>query len=242
MAHCGACDNECAGACLDGNCDTKVPTDFLVLWLRADAGVVTEGELVIGWQSEVGGGASSGTPSAQPKIGKLMSRPALVFDGVDDYMDLPPFEDCDGMTVFIAFSPEVGAPATLLRFGDGQPPAHVELYHQSGNDLVYEAFLDRAPVFLLGTEFYQPGSHLLTVVNDGAGTVMAMLDGWRTDAVVMTGAPPMVAATFSYNMLGSSAAQAPWFKGAVAEIMVYRAPLESTTAVEDYLRGKYVTF
>src|SRR5262245_62025041 len=218
MQRCGTCDMPCEGACIDGNCDPTFPLDNLLLWLRADAGVETEGDVVTTWYSEVGAGAAFATFDAtRPKLGTMGPRPAVVFDGMDDYLELPSLGDCAGLTIFIAFSPEVEAPALLLRFGTGNPPYNVALYHQAGADLVYDVLSQSEPPCTLTTCFFQEGAHTVAAMNDGNGTVAMWLDAQRNSTVTMGGAPALVT-SLEFGMLSSQ--RGPWLQGKVAEIMV----------------------
>jgi hypothetical protein len=85
-----------------------VPLDGLELWFRADQGVTQSNGVVATW-SDMSGHRRDALQTAlnyRPKLadGALAGKPALVFDGVDDFLKLPTLDVdfAQGLSLFIA--------------------------------------------------------------------------------------------------------------------------------------------
>ena len=94
--------------------DLKPPEESLVLWLRADAGVEVDGERVVLWEDQSGGGHhAEGERATAPVLTEnaINDLPAVRFDGERSHLIVPHHDDLnagDGFTVFCVY-----------RFSDG---------------------------------------------------------------------------------------------------------------------------
>jgi hypothetical protein len=86
-----------------------LPTSGLAFWVRADAGVALNGSSVSQWSDQSGNNrnAVQGTASSQPAFiaNAVNGKPALQFDGVDDFLQFPlAINGWTGMTIVLVSS------------------------------------------------------------------------------------------------------------------------------------------
>jgi len=116
-----------AGGGGDGPAPTsEVPLAGLQIWLRADSGVAHATRVVSAWQDRSGHGrdALQTASNFAPRFmdGALAGKPALVFDGVDDFLKLSAL-DVDfsgGLSIFFVLEQETTTCATPI---SRRPPA-----------------------------------------------------------------------------------------------------------------------
>lgn len=112
----------------------------LVLWLRADRGVDTEGDGIVTAWSDLGPGsvAAAGPPAraraeepgSRPKLVETDLGPAVEFDGSDDYLQLPPGYASfpKGISIVAVVKPaKLGKYARVVDFGDGPNSGNIVL-------------------------------------------------------------------------------------------------------------------
>jgi tRNA A-37 threonylcarbamoyl transferase component Bud32 len=89
----------------------KIPSQGLILWLRADAGVETSETAVTRWADQSGGGHHAVANQSGPRLtpSAIRGLPALLFAGKDDDLQLPEgFSDFTaGLSVFAVGEPLV---------------------------------------------------------------------------------------------------------------------------------------
>ncbi len=86
------------------------PTDIAgcILWLKADSLVLNDGDPVSTWTDSSGNGNTfTGVTTTRPlyKTGIINSKPAVLFDGTDDFMTGPASLGTSGKTVFLVVQP-----------------------------------------------------------------------------------------------------------------------------------------
>jgi hypothetical protein len=243
------------------------PTDYngLVFWLKADALALANNDPVSSWTDSSGNArhAVQATGASQPlyKTGILNAQPALLFDGINDGLQIPAIDltNAEALTLFLVCQP-VGVPTLTA--------AQVVL-ESSANIGLGASVTGAVAVTLLGPDpFYQLG------VQNGSGA--GLFDAWGKRAVagtpnlielrnVMTLARSQVSGavdgdwrgqystdvkrTLGSRTLGNHAwnigarnnAASAWFSGYVCEVIVYRKALgyDRAQAVRDYLATKY---
>jgi hypothetical protein len=93
--------------------EPPIPIDGLELWFDANVGVTQAGEVVASWKDNSGHGRNALQTAAnyRPKLSMtaLNGMPALVFDGTDDYLKVPPLpgDFSHGVSIFAIAQQEV---------------------------------------------------------------------------------------------------------------------------------------
>lgn len=235
--------------------DPGVPTDGLVLALDAAsaATLVGSGQPVILWPdaSPAGNDGSVNVGAAAPTlvINAINGRPAIRFDGVDDYLDLPDgFEDfTEGVTYFAVVRPTVlQSGFKLLALGNGANQQNIVL-GRAGATAGYQYFTDSSSGavgwFNTASGLVAGETSVVSVVQQAGspnGTVGAQV---FKNGSVLGGAnvyaPPIVNRTVNYI------ARSYWtdgrFQGDIAEILLFNRTLSAgeQQAIMEYLQQKY---
>lgn len=221
-----------------------VPSNGLEVWLRADEGVsklvtgaVTSWTDVSGHQRNAGQSALNFQPLL--KQDALAGRPALVFDGVDDFLELPAL-DIDfaaGVSLFIVmrqestgncnpyFEASTDAEMSDLHFGNWMDSFNYEVEEDTVNDTQYPVVLQQ-PQIAVAIQGADGWVHLRRNAN-GAGERKIRL-------------PPRVERTkvFIGKTLYSSCSS---FDGSIGELLLYSRglPDPELLQVEQYLQQKW---
>jgi hypothetical protein len=223
-----------------GEVEPEIPTEGLLLWLRADRGVTQTEGVVDKWED--GSGASNHATQSANNVRPLLvaeafgSRPAIEFDG-EDFLRLPEgFSDFSkGLSVF-AFT-QFDAMTTcsaLFHLGNGPEVDDIELGQFNG-DFLYEV-ADQYPVsdlFAFGTPA------LMTLVHRPTTSVEMR---WNQDL----GANPTVtlpaAVTRTENVVGRSLyVDCSSMGGKLAELILYNRAVsdDELVEIELYLQQRY---
>ena len=214
------------------------PTEGLLLWLRADRGVNESSGQVAVWEDQSGHNldATQNVASARPRLARtaIGSRPAIVFDGVDDFMHLP--------QGFADFSRGVSAFATIELASSSNCMAVFELSNGSEIDdisfghfetrLLYEV-LDS---FVQGAVIPLSTPQLVASIHRPSTTVDLRQNGNRTNGSTMN-LPAGV--TRRQNFVGRSLySGCAVFDGSIAEILLYDRAVTNAevTTIETYMR------
>jgi ferric-dicitrate binding protein FerR (iron transport regulator) len=221
----------------------------LQLWLKADAGVKGAGNSVAFWkdQSPAGNDAVQNDLPSQPTLvpQAVLGRPAIRFDGVDDFFTLPAgFGDFrSGLSAFLVT--RVGASPPSMRFLDfdqGPTCDNICFARKDTPDKlafwVYANCLSKgkveAPGGILIDQFQSLG-----VIYAPPGRVTLYRNGVPVGAGTTTVPRDIVRKP---NFIGkSNSSGEPFFKGDLSEILLYNRPLseEERGSVERYLVSKY---
>jgi ferric-dicitrate binding protein FerR (iron transport regulator) len=227
----------------------KAPMAGLQLWLKADTGVKLNGSAAAAWQdqSPAGNSAVQDRPGAQPLLiaNALGGRPALRFDGLDDYLALPDgFSDFRlGLTAFVVVRPSAGGAWTRFLDLDIGPACDNIVFgrKESPDKLAFWVYANSQTK----GKVEAPGA----IVPDQLQTFAARLDLnghvtlYRNGAALATGDTTVPKSTpRKPNGIAKSNSGDPFFKGDLFELLLYnRALTEAERAyVESYLNAKYL--
>ncbi|HXK20022.1 MAG TPA: hypothetical protein VNG33_19560 [Polyangiaceae bacterium] len=220
-----------------------VPVDGLELWFRADEGVTQNAGVVSTWKDLSGKhcDALQTVLNVRPKLvaDALAGKPALVFDGTDDFLKLPTL-DIDftsGLSVFVVaqqpsvstcegyFEASNGSEIDDIHFGFWQGSLLFEVDDNWINDTNYPALLN-APQVAVVIQDAQAFAHVRSNSNDvGSGSVNLAPQLARAQA-----------------FLGKSLyGDCTTFEGAMGEVLVYSRPVsdEELLQIEGYLQDKW---
>ncbi|MCI0533677.1 MAG: Ig-like domain-containing protein [Verrucomicrobiales bacterium] len=241
---------------VSGTSPDSPPIAGLGLWLKADVGVVLNGSTISQWMDQSGQGrdAAQATAASQPTLapGLVNGKPALVFDGIDDFLTFTlPVNELQDMTIFLVsacsedidvsfpfvargalFWNETASWGTIVlspfqsvvrwRFGVGQP--------QDLNELLFTRPTPLVNAF-----------STTVLVREGAttGTETLFVNSELALSVSEKTAP--VGATRNEGNLGRGWDDNSYFPGSIAEVLVYTRALAETERqiVERYLKSKY---
>jgi hypothetical protein len=229
---------------LGGGGNEPVSTDHLVYWFSADVGVTQSGGVVSRWSDRSPNAADAAqlTNATRPVLATLGATqlPAIRFDGVDDYLGLPPLTASftQGVT-FFAVARAVASPMcmSLMQLSNGSEIDDVSFDWHEGA-LQYEVFNE----YLIGQDdaFGVGESRLLGVTEATAGNVTLWVNGLST-GVGQFELPATVARNQTF-IARSLYLNCPTFGGEIAEILLYaRAlPEDERRTVEAYLQNKWL--
>jgi PKD repeat protein len=201
--------------------------DGLQLWLRADSGVVMNGNFVSQWTDLSGQGrhATSDFDVIRPTLtpNAINGMPAVTFDGVDDFLQFSEMDDV--RTVFWVLRENPGAngipPRPLLGWSGGLN------FLRGDNQQIWNGQY-AAPQVFNGT------TRLNGSAINGANTLLNT--GFNLVSLRTAGNVQASHLTMELNIYGRT-----WW-GEMAELLIYNQPLsdEQIVQVEEYLRSRYV--
>jgi len=221
-----------------------VPTDALELWFRTDEGVTAlSSGTTTGWKDISGNGRDAGQTALNygPKLvpDALAGKPALVFDGVDDFLALPPL-DIDfsaGLSLFIVmqqestgncdpyFEASTDMEKNDIHFGDWMDSFNYEVEEDVAQDSRYPVLLHE-PQIAVVIQTEDGWAHLRRNRN-GAGDIKIRVPG-----------PVERTEVFIGKSLYQSCSR---FDGSIGELLLYSRGLEDSELleVEQYLQRKW---
>jgi ferric-dicitrate binding protein FerR (iron transport regulator) len=229
----------------------KAPPAGLQLWLRADQGVKLNGAGVALWNDFSPAGSNSAgqdKPGAQPTLlpNAHGTRPALRFDGSDDFLQLPDgFGDFRaGLTAFVVVRPAPGgAWSRFIDLDVGPACENIVFGRKDSADKlgfwVYTNSQTKGKVEAPGAVLANEVQSFCAVLMPGGRVTL-----YRNGTAVATGETSTPKnSSRKPNSLGKSNSGGgdPLFKGEMYEILLYnRALSEAERAyVESYLNAKY---
>jgi len=223
----------------------RIPTQGLILWLRADQGLEVTGSSVSRWSDQSSGrhDAVPKDPAAGPRVtaSAIRGLPAVLFSGTDDELRLPDgFEDFSaGLSVFVVAEPQAqtGDTWSFVYLATGQAgalPIEAFLGRRRESEsivLSVEDIKSASPPYVTGIvppkQFEELGA-----VEDPSGTVRL----YQRGLPVATGTLTLPGKTVrNRNRVGAG------FKGHLAEILLYNRGLSDLErlGVEAYLKDRY---
>ena len=221
-----------------------------VLWLRADAGVLTSGSAVTNWQDQSGNGnhVSQSNAAMQPTlvsgVAALNSQPAVRFDdAADDGVGLGPanlgIASTDDRTVIMVVIPD----STLTQGSEviGQDTGHMFDFGTWTQNHRLRVRNDAVNAFSGWNSVRYDRPHVLSVVGSGGGTTLTTWNGG--EAMDVNSSPttafqwPMTAL---YVGLCSNIPDRS-YEGDMAELIVYDRALsrDELARIGMYLTAKY---
>jgi len=219
-----------------------MPSDGLLLWFMADAGV--SGDQVSTWteQSSAHLKATALSDAAAPKrVAQTSGPPMIQFDGADDGMKLPEgFATFNGITFFaVANAAPADDCAGILSFSNGNDADDIELGRHHTNLLYYEVLGD----YVEGNaNAFEPNKRLLVSVTQSSTGAVDM----RINGVVNTSRktiPLPKAVVRKQNLLGRDTYTAcpQAYKGLLGEIVLFTRGVSSAeyNRIQAYLAAKW---
>ncbi len=232
-----------AGAGGDGPVEPDIPKDGLELWLRADKGIEGDGGRVTTWRdsSSHGRDASQTASNYRPRLveGALGGKPAVVFDGEDDFLKLEALsvDFSAGVSIFVAiqqaavdtcqsyFEASNGPEIDDLHFGTYRNALLFEVSSPYVNDVNYPLLVD-APQVAVGLLDTASLVHLRSNGNGaGEGAAEIPLETIREQVFI---------GKTLYADCGI-------LKGTIGEILLYSRQVndEELLQIEGYLQDKW---
>jgi hypothetical protein len=232
-----------------GGTPALTATNGLQLWLKADAGTTVSGNAVTQWDDQSG----HANHASQPVVGlapvltnnAVNGRPALRFDGADDFMDVAD-------SASISITGDI-ASFFVVRFADFatyravwgktlvNQPAPTDFYAASGTGvptLVRGTGMSGGAQFATGSRAFTAGTFLQAAFVQAGTTATHYLNGLANGSATITVQP--VDADLPLK-IGSRADLFTILKGEMAELLIYdRAPpAAERRTIERYLASKY---
>lgn len=213
----------------------------LELWFAADAFAgLADGAAVAAWPDLSGNArdATQATGPARPtwRAGVRAGRPAVRFDGTDDYLSTPSFTRPASPTVFAVLSATSGGQAY------GTPFAH-------SDDSGYELRISGGVPFefnVNGTAAAETtaGFGRVRLATGEGGTAYRVRLAFEagTPAIGAFAVTPAVGSSAAYLGVRGDLASFTWFRGDLAELLVFsrRLGAREKRAVQRYLAQKYL--
>jgi hypothetical protein len=220
-------------------------SDGLALWLRADLDVIHVDNVVSDWLDQSGAGSDARQLNAAASPSFLdefrNGRPALAFDGVDDYLQLGAgFEDFDaGVSMFMvaeAFSSEVCS--GLLELSNGPDAEDISLHRNSAAGLVFEVGDTWVPC---NEDFPEHVPLLVGGVQGVDGTMVTYANGAACDFKEGILLPERTIRSANFIARSSYESCSTRFAGNIAEVLLYTRAVtsEERVTIESYLRERY---
>src|SRR5207249_2462345 len=214
------------------------PLSDMKLWLKAETGVTRQdtNNSVDYWLDQSGNhaDASQATAANQPLWvdGAINGRPAVRFDGANDYFVLPNF--LNGTTqaeAFVVLKATVDAPTDahgLWRVGGAGGD-----YYPSSDGMIYESF-GATTTYVVGNPAQPLDQYHLYNAAGKAGEWTARING-----LIQYSTTNNTYGYYTAPVLGAWGST--YFDGAVAEVLIYNRVLSAAErdAVNSYLNSKY---
>ena len=218
----------------------NIPTNGLVLWLRADRGVTEEAGQVAAWTDQ-SGNDSHATQTATNVRPKLLSagiggRPSILFDGIDDFLKLPPaFADFSlGISVFATIQYAAASACTaVVELSNGSEVDDIS-FGQFENRLYYEVLTE----FSQGSDLVTSAPQVIAVVHQPNGSFEMRQNTQLSGGGSMTLPDTIVR---QQNFVGRSLyANCVTFPGNISELLIYERAVNDTelVAIESHLRAQ----
>jgi len=242
---------------------SAAPTNGMLLWLRADAGVTQTGNKTSAWTSQ-GGNATTANQTvagSQPAYvaNALNGKPVIRFDGVDDCLNFAgvPVNGLTGMTIFmVAANRSAQAPST-------HADASAIFWTESGGSwgTVYLSPYQASVRYRFGTTQNQSAAYPTCTRSTSNGgliggnfSISSVTHNGTSESLFVngvaafnqTGKLATIAACGSNGYLGRGNASTAnstqyFYDGDIAEVIVYNRAVSDTErqTVEAYLNNKY---
>jgi RHS repeat-associated protein len=233
-----------------GRVTTEIPKNGLKVWLKADSLAQASGSAVSQWSDESGNAnhATQGTSGNQPvfQTGNLNGKPAVNFDGSNDYLQLPNgFNDfSSGATLVVVAKPTAGGVSPrLIDLGSGTGGNNNILLHRYQDGKIRFQLTPSGTVDTATGTFPLNESRLITATHDGTNSQSGNAKIYKDGSLSVSGSLPSIAnSTRTANTIGKSNwAGEDQFQGDIAEILIYNRQLTTIEReqLEAHLAEKY---
>jgi hypothetical protein len=225
----------------DSDAPPEIPTDGLLLWLRADRGVTEENGAVAIWADQSGNDlhATQTASNVRPKLVRqaISGQPSIEFDGVDDFMRLASgFTDFSaGASIFtvVQRAPTSGCNA-VLELSNGPEIDDVSL-GEFNQALYYEVYNGWTGGGALETD-----TPLMLAVVHHTNLTLEMRRNGQLSGEGSTDLPSTVLR--EQNFVGRSLyADCVVFPGQIGEVLIYARAVSDAEllSIEAYLRSRW---
>jgi len=221
----------------------------LLLWLRSDSNVTSNGSLVSSWNDCSGNNTNVIQQKSiyQPslKTNSLNGYPLIHFDGVDDYLNGGDICDvsASGITIFTVGKYTSGEIITKGKSSGIWPSYGLGI---SPSSIYYGLITDIDNSIVVPNPLY-PGDIITQIINRNTAKQYAYLNGVSKGSTIINS---KFTAFNDYYFLvgayGNETGTVPpcagmYLNGDIAEIIIYNKPLTETEriSVETYLKNKY---
>jgi hypothetical protein len=223
----------------DASAAFVVPTEGLLLWLRADRGITeVSGKLSI-WadQSQHHLDAIQGDPNLRPHLVTSEGKMSVEFDGADDFLQLPGgFSDfTKGLSLFVVVQPaNIDACQSFVEFSNGSEIDDIALgvYQQQILYEVQDPFTQATPI-VVGTP------QQITLVHAADEGVVLRRNGALAQKATFP--LPVVTERTQTFVAKSLYGGCATFGGRISEILIYERPVTGpeVAALEQGLRDRW---
>jgi hypothetical protein len=215
----------------------------LVLWLDAMTGVSSEPNgLVTRWSDQSGNGLDAVQPAsgARPILVDVSGLPALVFDGLDDRLNLPTgFADfAAGFSAFVVLGPSRDACQQIIELSSGNELNDISLVIDPPMRFQYEVAV--ATTLTPDGTFQSGVTTLASVVHTPAARVELRING-ELSTTKQAVPLPAVAERATNAVADGEYEMCFGYEGRLFEILVYERALgqDEVAAIEAYLQAKW---
>jgi hypothetical protein len=238
-----------AGSGNDGGTANAGPVsdDGLVFWFSANVGVTAKNELISEWLDQSGNAAHATQALAElrPMVGTFAGSdlPAIVFDGTNDYLDLPPLDANfeEGLTFFcVARAAHENVDMAMVELSNGWEKDDVTFLRL---DKAFSYEVARTNTHTAEDTFAVGEPRLVDLVHGADGNATLYMNGVRLPTT--TANPPLsmpAPVTRSQNTIGRTLySDATTWSGEIAEILLYSRLLSPTEkqSIRAYLKEKW---
>jgi len=225
----------------DSDVAPEIPTDGLLLWLRADRGVTEESGAVAIWVDQSGNDlhATQTASNVRPKLVRqaIGGHPSIEFDGADDFMRLAPgFTDFSaGVSIFtVVQRAPTSACNAVLELSNGSEIDDISLgeYNQA---LYYEVFNGWTGGGAVPTD-----TPLMLAVVHHTNLTLEMRQNGQLAGEGSTDLP--ITVLREQNFVGRSLyADCVVFPGQIGEVIIYARAVSDAEllSIEAYLRSRW---
>jgi hypothetical protein len=223
----------------DAGAGFVVPTDGLLLWLRADRGITEVSGKIASWadQSQHHLDAIQTDPNLRPHVVTSDGKASVEFDGADDFLQLPGgFSDfTKGLSLFVVVQPASITPCqSFVEFSNGSEMDDISLgiYEQQILYEVQDPYTQATPI-VVGTP------QEITLIHAADEAVVLRRNGALAQKT--TFALPIVTERTETFVGKSLYGGCPTFGGRISEILLYERTLAvpELTALEQGLRDRW---
>ncbi|HEY9684984.1 MAG TPA: FN3 associated domain-containing protein [Oculatellaceae cyanobacterium] len=221
----------------------------LVAWFDANNGVTTSGTAVTSWSdlSTNQNSATQGTSTKRPTLttNAINGLSAVTFNGTSQFLQLPSSSSLSnfssGVSMFAVIKPTaVTAGARVMDMGNGATSDNLQLQLPSTTSASLYTYNGSTPSSVTSSSGITLNQfQLLEAIDDGSGTASIFTNGVLGGQNTSMGTINNI--TRANNFIGQGSAGGNYFKGQIAELILYNRGISVTerATLEGYLLSKY---
>jgi hypothetical protein len=226
----------------------NVSRDGMMMWLKSDNSVTTSGTSVTAWADVSGSGnnATQATGTNQPTLqnNSINGLPAIVFDGTNDFMQLPQglANFTQGASIFVVTKPTtIASGKRFFEFATSPSHDNIRIIESAPTGAQFDVNLtDGTASSVLSTNAISTSYQLIEAMHNGAGIGTFLTNGIQGAQNTMNNIPN-VTRTNNYLARDYSGTSTNYLTGEIAEIIMYNRKLSTSerASVEGYLITRY---